>query len=200
MTKRRWRIFIFGLLLSAVLAFFLRDVVHSVLIVPLAYLAWVGAIYYSFIPQVIIWIIVLITLTVILLANFVPEPRFIKPRKEKVKPIQGQVEALANWMIKAPEGIYFKWLIAHRLGGIARGLNEMSGRQSRVQVGEEAVKKYLDAGLNTSFVDYPRPAYPFQRPARTVMDLDPKDAVDYLESQLAEPKPTIVEKNRDRNH
>jgi hypothetical protein len=49
--------------------------------------------------------------------------------------------------------------------------------------GNEAVERYLEAGLNTSFVDYPSPKR-FQHSAPTPLDLDPQEAIAYLESQM----------------
>ena len=98
------------------------------------------------------------------------------------------MEALAAWIRKSSKGNYFKWQLANRLGKIAHRLAETSGqeagRATNMGPGNEGVEKYLDAGINYSFVDFPGPKNRFHHPPPTTLDLDPKEAVEYLESQL----------------
>jgi hypothetical protein len=182
MTRPRW-LFLAGIVgISLVPAFFLRDVVYGALIVPLAYLFYLGKYYYTAIPQFFLWVLLLLLLFVSVAWNFLPEAR-PSPRKERIrKPAEGQVEALTLWIHKARKGNYFKWQLANRLGRISRRIDELSGQ--RAGPGTEGVEKYLDAGLNHSFVDFPTSRNRLRPPAATALDLDPKDAVDYLESQL----------------
>lgn len=182
MTRVRWLSLTGILVISLVLAFFLRDVVYDALIVPLAYLFYLGKYYYTAIPQLFLWVLLLLLLFVFVAWNFIPEAR-PSPRKEQIrKPAEGQVAALTLWIYKARKGNYFKWQLANRLGRISRRINELSGQ--RANPGGEAVENYLDAGLNHSFVDFPTSRNRFQPPTATALDLDPKDAVDYLESQM----------------
>ncbi len=186
MYRRRWLGLAGMTLFLAVLAFFLRDVIYQTVIVPLAYLWWVFRFYYSLVPQLLLWILLLTGVFVIALSNFVPVERPGRRNESNRRFAHGQVEMLAVLLARVRKGNYYKWQAANRLGAIARRLGEMSGETRRPGIRDEAVEKYLDAGLNTSFVDYPRPANPFQRPVPTALDLDPKAAVDYLESQLGE--------------
>jgi hypothetical protein len=182
MTHVRWLSLAGILVISLVLAFFLRDVVYGVLIVPLAYLFYLGRYYYTAIPQLFLWILLLLLLFVSVAWNFIPEARPATRKKRFRKPAEGQVETLTQWIHKARKGNYFKWQLANRLGRISRRINELSGQ--RANPGSEAVEKYLDAGLNHSFVDFPMSRNRFRPPATTALDLDPKDAVEYLESQM----------------
>jgi energy-coupling factor transporter transmembrane protein EcfT len=182
MTRLRWLSLAGILVISLVLAFFLREVVYGALIVPLAYLFYLGKYYYTAIPQLILWIFLLLLLLVFVAWNFIPEVRPAARKARVRKPAEGQVEALTLWIHKARKGNYFKWQLANRLGRISRRINELSGQ--RASPGGEAVEKYLDAGLNHSFVDFPTSRNRFQPPVATALDLDPKDVVDYLESQL----------------
>jgi hypothetical protein len=184
MTRSRWIVAGCAAALSGILAFFLRDVVYGLIIVPLAYLIWVAGLIYSIIPQFLLWILLLIGLAVLVLYNFAPGGRVSRSRQQKPKRAQGQVETLAVWFARTNKGNYFKWQIANRLGLIARGLRGTSEWQGRYLSSNAEVEKYLDAGLNTSFVDYPRPKKRYQQSAPTVLDLEPKDAVSYLESQM----------------
>jgi hypothetical protein len=183
------RLLLGGMLaISLVLAFFLRDAVYVSVIVPLAYLLWLVNYYYSAIPQLFLWAILLSVLFVTVLWNFLPAARASQRKPIKRRSAEGQVEALAAWIRKSRKGNYFKWQLANRLGKIARRLAETSGQQVGLGTGmddsNEGVQKYLDAGINYSFVDFPGPKNRFHHPPPTTLDLDPKEAVDYLESQL----------------
>jgi hypothetical protein len=183
------RLLLGGMLaISLVLAFFLRDAVYASVIVPLAYLLWLGKYYYSAIPQLFLWAILLSVLFVTVLWNFLPAARVSQRKPVKRRSAEGEVETLAAWIRKSRKGNYFKWQLANRLGKIARRLAETSGqeagRDTNMGAGNGGVEKYLDAGINYSFVDFPGPKNRFHHPPPTTLDLDPKEAVEYLESQL----------------
>jgi hypothetical protein len=186
MIRPRWILLGGALTASAVLTFFLRDVMYQTVVLPLSYLFWVAWVYYSAIPQLFLWIAFLIILLITVISGFVPDGGGNGRTEQKRRSGPGRVETLAIWVRKGRQGNYFKWQIANRLGRLAVELAEMSGRYARTQFGEEngAVQRYLDAGLNSSFVDYPTPPNRFRRPAPTPLDLNPKEAVDYLESQM----------------
>ena len=97
--------------------------IYDVVIVPLAYVLWLGKLYYSAIPQWILWSVLLVA------ADSWPSygicfrragPRAGKNRSAS-RP-EGPVEALAVWIVKSRHGNYFKWQLANRLGRIARRL------------------------------------------------------------------------------
>ena len=160
-------------------AYFLRDAIYQTVIIPLAYLFWLARFYYSTVPQIILWGLLLVILVMIILSNLIPEFSS-QPKKEPKRRLEnGQVETLARWIIKSEKGTYFKWQIANRLGRLGLGLRETSERRGSFRPANEAVEKYLEAGLNTSFVDYPN-----QKSASTPLDVNPKEVVDYLEMQL----------------
>jgi energy-coupling factor transporter transmembrane protein EcfT len=183
------RLLLGGMLaISLVLAFFLRDAVYASVIVPFAYLLWLGKYYYSAIPQLFLWAIFLSILFVTVLWNFLPAARVSQRKPVKRRSAEGEVEALAAWIRKSSKGNYFKWQLANRLGKIAHRLAETSGqeagRATNMGPSNDGVEKYLDAGINYSFVDFPGPKNRFHHPPPTILDLDPKEAVEYLESQL----------------
>jgi energy-coupling factor transporter transmembrane protein EcfT len=182
---RSHRLMLVGIIIiSLVLAFFLRDVVYATIILPLAYMLWLGKYYYSAIPQLLLWALLLIVIFLTVIWNFLPETRSNQRKQLKRRAAEGQVEALAAWIRKSRKGNYFKWQLANRLGRIARRLAELSGEHTRFVSGNEAVDNYLDAGMNYSFVDFPGPKNRFHRTAPTPLDLDPEKAVDHLESQM----------------
>lgn len=178
------------LVISALLAYLLRDVVYEVVVVPLAYVWWVAGLYYSAIPQWVVWTVLLVLLALVVLWNAIPDFRS-SGRKEPVRRWpEGQVEELTRWVVRARHGNYFKWQLANRLGRIARALEEGWARGGGRPPADPTVEKYLDAGLNYSFVDFPSRRSRFERARRTPLDVDPTIVADYLESQM--------EKNRGR--
>ncbi len=184
MTRPRWPVLVAMGIGSLVLAYLLRDVIYQLVIVPLAYLIWLLQIYYSLIPQWLLWTALVVVLLLVVLWNLLPEVRPSKRKEPKRGESKGEVEALAVWIKNARRGNYFKWQLANRFGRIARGLNEASGRAGREPSADEAIEKYLDAGMNYSFVDFLGPRNRFERPPRTPLDLDVRRVADYLESQM----------------
>ncbi len=160
-------------------AYFLRDAIYQTVIVPLAYIFWLLKFYYSSVPQIILWGLLLVILLFAILSNVLPEERSAERKTEKHRPQKGNVETLAGWLIKADKGTYFKWQIANRLGRINFELRERSERRARFGSANEAVEKYLDAGVTTSFVDYPN-----RKSALTPLDINPEEVVNYLEGLM----------------
>jgi len=176
--KRVW-LAIGAAIFLLIAAYFLRDAIYQTVIIPLAYLLWLARFYYLAVPQIILWGLLLVILLMIVLSNLIPVVPSKSTEEPKLKPAKGEVETLAGWMVKADKGTYFKWQIANRLGRIELGLREAFERRGRFQSAKDAVEKYLEAGVNTSFVDYPN-----RKSAPTPLDVNPKEVVDYLETQL----------------
>jgi hypothetical protein len=188
------RYIVLGLVFAAVLAFAMRDAIEQAVIQPLLYTWWVIGIYYHSLPQVALWIILVVMVIMMAWGTLASELPPAGGRRVLRKPFQGPVESLAGWVQRAPHGLYFKWMLAQRLGKLSRDLIAFNARQAP-RSGREAfsgpgwdppsnVAAYLESGLNGSFADYPRPPWPFQRPNPTPLDLDPTLALDYIESQI----------------
>ncbi len=184
MRGRPWPLVAGMVIVSLGIAFALRGVIYQTVIVPLAYAWWVIGLYYSSVPQAILWTILLALLLLSVLWSLVPELHLPGGRDTPRSLPEGQVEALAVWLRKSRDGNYFKWQLANRLGRIARSLGEDSSGGGRVHAPDEAVERYLDAGLNYSFVDFPSRRNRFQSAPRTPLDADPKKVAEYLESQM----------------
>ncbi len=182
--SRRWPLLLGILAASAVLGYLLRDVVYQLVIVPIAYVFWLLYFYYSLLPQGLIWAVVLAVLLIAVLWNLLPELPRGSPRKGRRPQPEGDVEALVAWIMKSRRGNYFKWQLANRMGRIARRLAEVSG--GRLPPANAAVEKYLDAGMNHSFVDFPTPHGLFAQATETPLDIDPKSVADYLDSLMEE--------------
>jgi hypothetical protein len=179
---------------AALLGYIMRASIEQNVIRPLIFFWWVLGIYYRSLPQALIWIILVGAVIMIMIGSFTGEGRLQDGRRDVRKSAQGGVESLAGWFHRAPEGLYYKWLLAQRLGKLSRELIAFNARQTApsgpvVLSGPGwdppvEIASYLESGLNGSFADYPRPRWSFQRPAPTPLDLDPKKAIDYIESNM----------------
>lgn len=192
--KNPRRFLIVGIiLLAAALAFPLRNAVYEIVIVPIAYLIWSFYLLYRVTPQFVWWALAFI-FAVFTIGNSLLLETY-QPRKKpiKLKSPQGPVETLTEWMKKANSGIYFKWLIANRLGKLAY---QMLAQRETHHVRSifapltspdwtppKPVQDYLEVGLHGSFADFPQASAPWAKSAPTPLDCDLTEIVIALESQ-----------------
>ena len=196
--KRRWLIFAAALMIAGILAFPLRETIYETIVVPAAFIVWSLSLLYRSLPQELWWWIVIFVVFAMLAFSLAPRSTFRGRAEAKRKPTLGQVEALAVWLRKAEGGIYFKWLIAHRLGQLAYQilLQRESGRPRSVfapLLGTDweptrELQGYLETGLHGSFADFPNVKRLFGTPQPTPLDLDVAEAVEFLESQTTTDK------------
>lgn len=194
MSTRRLALAAGGILvLALILAFPLRDVLEQVVIVPLAYLVFLAGVIYRTLPQFIWWVAAIIIVLFMFLGSLAPGDRYAAREAVKRQPVPGPVEELAGSIQKTRDGIYFKWLVANRLGKLAYNmLIQRSGERSRSVFApllgpdwepDPHLRKYLEAGLHGSFSDYPS----LERSRTfnaTPLDVEIGEAVEFLESQL----------------
>lgn len=201
MTEQTRRVLILAcvLLIAALLAFPLRETLYQAIIIPSAFVAWnLNRLYYSFSQSSWWWVIVFIVLF-LLSFSLVPQAPARRQAEVKADPPQGQVEGLARSLQKAQRGIYFKWLIANRLGKLAYQilLHRESGRPPSFFTPltgadwepSQELQAYLETGLRGSFADFPQDNRPLSTPQKTPLDLDIAEAVEFLESHLENGKP-----------
>jgi hypothetical protein len=182
------------ILLAGVLAYLLRDIIEETLIQPLIYFFWIVRLYYEAFPQIFLWIVLIAGVILMEAASLVTDLATQGREIISRKPAHGPVESMAEWMLRAPRGLYFKWLIANRLGKLARSLVTFQARQEPKSRWEpldgpgweppREVAAYLESGLNGSFADYPRPRWPFGKQSPNPLDIDPVDVIDYIESKM----------------
>jgi hypothetical protein len=195
MSKSRTFLLAIFAIAALLLAFPLRQAVEDIIILPLQYLLWSAGIIYRSIPQFWIWVILSAIIFFILLMPFLEDLPRLPERHKKKPPEKGPIESLAESLKKADRGIYFKWSVANRIGKITRDWIAYRERlDKRWQANDLArldgqvspeVYQYLDAGLNGSFADYPRPKLPFfQKKIKTPLDIDPNRALDTLEKEM----------------
>jgi hypothetical protein len=190
---RRSLILLGALIIAGILAFPLRETIYETVVIPVAFIAWYLDLIYRSLSQGIWWWIVIFAVLFMLAFSLVPRSKSRNDVKSKPKPQLGQVESLAAWLQKAERGIYFKWLLANRLGKLAFQilLLRESGRPRSVfapLLGQDwqptkEVQTYLETGLHGSFAEFPQANRSLHAAQRTPLDLDVSKAVEFLESQ-----------------
>jgi hypothetical protein len=190
---QRLLILIVVLVIAGLLAFPLRETIYETVVIPAAFVVWnLNLLYRSFSQGTWWWLIIFLVLFM-LVFSLLTQPGFRPRAAVKSKPLQGQVEGLAISLRKAEKGIYFKWLVANRLGKLAYQilLHRESGRPRSVfaplmgtdwEPGKE-LQKYLETGLHGSFADFPHTGR-LSAPPRTPLDLNVAEAVEFLEGQV----------------
>jgi len=182
-------------IVALLLAFPLRDAVYETVIIPAAYVWWVVGLWYHSVHQSIWWIVALLIVLVTLARSLRSTGRIRERIRLKSRPVIGQVEGLSVWVKRTERGIYFKWLIANRLGKVAHEilLQRMGGKTRSFfdpltgpdWTPDEPVQLYLESGLKGSFADYPQERRFFSKPPLTPLDHDVDDVIKFLESQVA---------------
>lgn len=203
-----------GLLILAamLIAFLLRDVVEVLIIRPLAYLFWVLGVIYHFIPQPVLWLLLVLLMIYNALGRVAASLNLPGSDPRPLPPSLGPVNELASLIQRKDGGIYFKWKIARTLAQIASEMQELRLHFHSRKLDFEGkavtpgVRRYLDAGQNTSFSDYPLSKFTLSipglstllrkmklasflnvtdQPARpTPFDGDISPVIEYLESEL----------------
>lgn len=194
MTRQRWLPMLGVIVIAALLAFPLRAVVNQLVLVPVAYLLFLLKLLYVSLDQAVWWVAAVFVVLLILGQSLLPE---FKPAKKLIritKHERGNVETLSLALDKSKKGIYFKWLIANRLGRLAYEilLQREHGKPRSVFApltsegweAEPEVQQYLEKGLHGSFAEFPSNRWgSFAAPVKTPLDQDVADVVEFLESK-----------------
>lgn len=191
--SRRWFIILAGIgIMIMIISLFLRDLILNMVILPLAYLWWILTLYYRAVPQLIIWGVLIAIVFISALRNIPLQTPIRYKEKKNQNLAKGPVEEFSQMLNKAPGGIYYKWLIANRLGNLARELlDQREGRRAQGfarLIGRDwhppqKIESYLESGLNGSFADFPQSHW-WTRPQLTPLDVDTKQVIVYLESEM----------------
>jgi hypothetical protein len=203
------KIFLAVLAVSAALlvAIFLRDAVEQFIIRPAAYIFWFVGQLYHFVPQPVIWFLLVLVLLFLTLENVARKIEWPRLKEEPQPAALGPLEEFASQIERKDGGIYFKWQVARTLGEIAIDLQSLRQpvRRRKLDFNQGSVSaevcRYLDASINTSFSDYPLKDdylvsediplpdwFPFSDRSRslppTPFDIDIEPVIDYLETQM----------------
>jgi hypothetical protein len=191
---RRWLILLGVAIVAGILAFPMRETIYEIVIIPIAFITWNLNLLYLSLSQGLWWWLVVFGVLLMLAFSLMPRVTFRRTMEARPKLHLGQVESLAIWLRKAERGIYFKWLIANRLGKLAYQilLHRESGRPRSVfapLLGSDweprkELQTYLETGLHGSFADFPNVRRGFGATQQTPLDLHALEAVEFLEAQV----------------
>ena len=180
------------LLVAAGLAYYLEDLVRSILFEPLSYLLWGLNIVYLSIAQLVYWILLVIGVTLMAFGSLYGSGRALKPVEEEKNTSQGPLQATARQISRTSQGVYYQWMIANRLGKLASSILSLRTGKAENLGGEfdaqdwkppDEVAAYLVSGLTRTFADFPRRIWYF-RPQKTPFDIDLDQVTTYLETQM----------------
>jgi hypothetical protein len=182
-----WKIFLSIALVVALAAAifpFRREIAETVVHAG-AYLAWSVNLLGGVIPQQILWFFLLLAILYIAVGSFYGKRLEFGVARSNPSPLEGPVETLARWIEKRQHGTYFNWQIANLLGRINQHFQESASRgtSERIPSPPEQVQAYLDAGLNTTYADYPVVGI-FGRAMPTSFDIPLENVVNYIEEHL----------------
>jgi len=179
-------------LVAAILAYYLQDLVHAFLFVPVSYLLWGGNLLYQSIAQIIYWFLLLLGITLMAFGSLYGKGRSGQLAEKETRSRQGPLETVARQITRASKGVYYKWMVANRMGKLARSI--LYVRNGRVETSRgvltgrdwdppDEVAAYLVSGLTRTFADFPRRGW-FSRLQETPFDIDLGQVLAYLESQM----------------
>ena len=191
----RWLAVAGVIVIAALLAFPLRGIVNELIVVPIAYIFWLLGLLYISTHQVIWWIVILLLVLFILGKSLLPELKLPRKRVTPTRRERGKVESLATSLQKSKKGIYFKWLVANRLGKLTHEILLQRGNGKPRSVfapltGEGLeptleMQQYLEKGLHGSFAEFPNTGNRyFAPPSKTLLDHDVAEVIEFLESSI----------------
>ena len=206
------RLVVWGVVLTAaaLLAFLLQGTIQDVCIVPVVGQLRMAGLFLRSVPQSVFWSLLVISVALIALGNLFRVGRLPPWHRAKKEPaaVAGPIGELAQYLHNTRRGLYFKWLIAHRLGELAQAIDAgpmaglsvdpahsiprgtpkagEPGSKGDERSGNQAIadiQAYMEAGLDRPPVGHQRRRL-FSRRPPTPLDLDPSRVVEYLESQM----------------
>jgi hypothetical protein len=195
-TERMRRTLILGaiVIIAAILAFPMRETIYNAVVIPAAFIGWQLGLMYHALPQIAWWWLLILVIFFVLAYSAIPPLKPVRREDVKRQPRHGQVEDFAIWLGRTKSGVYFKWLVANRLGRLAYQilLHRESGRPRTVfqpLLGEDwqpshELREYLETGLHGSFSDFPSSKSPLAVQPKTPLDYDVRNAVEFLETQV----------------
>lgn len=197
------RLLLWGAMLVAMtlLAFWLQTAIEDVCIVPAINLLRRNRLFLQAVPQWVYWSLLVAGVALMALGSLATTGRLHlwRPANEKQAAVPGPIGKLTQHIHNTRRGLYFKWLVAHRLGELAQAIHvqrgtppaegntrgsRMEGRGWGAQCPVE-IQAYLEAGLARAPLAHSPRRFLSRRPP-TPLDLDPSLVVEYLshESQM----------------
>jgi hypothetical protein len=207
MNKRRLQLAALAVFAALLIAILLRDAVEQLIIQPAVHILWFLGQLYRFVPQSFLWFFLLLAMLLLTLVNIVAKFDWPAPKKKQEQAAPGPLAEFASQLERKDGGIYFKWQVARILGDIAMDLQFLHQPERRRKLDFDKLSasadviRYLEAGIGTSFSDYPLeggylldgwlilPGWlplpeRFRRLPPTPFDIDIEPVIGYLETQM----------------
>jgi len=191
MKTKRILLLVAILLGISLLAYPLRSLGQTGVILPLARLAWLIKGYYGAFPQAAYWVVALIAAFLIAAASLPLTIWNRPPAQPDQHRLIGPVQEIRFWLRRMKKGLYPRWHLARLLAELSLNILDLHGRSlssERTLAGPEwnppkAIQDFLQAALSSSHADYIQPKW-IAAASSTPFDQDLESVVDYLESYL----------------
>jgi hypothetical protein len=187
-----------GLLLAALLAYLVRDIIGPVVIAVANFVFQAAAILYRLFPETVYWLAFLLVLVFLALRSLNLDLDS-KPRLIRIDTASGgRASVWTNWIEQRSQGNYFKWRLARQIAQL--GLQILAYRealpQETVQDGlasgeieiPDEIEHVLNIGLDRRhFLRYPQAVVRlrlFRRGQPSLFDFDTHQMVAFLEEKL----------------
>lgn len=177
---KRW-LSVSSVVLFTVILLYYRNQIAGYLVYVFSYLAWSLNLFGRIIPPQGVWIALLVLIVYVAVGSFYGKRSKGEQNQMDASPLAGPVEAMAAWIDERGRGVYFKWRIAHLLGQVYQ--MHQQNTSGRMLPPSAEVEAYFDAGLNSSYMDFPTPNG-FTKNQPTVLDINLEPVLDYLEEQM----------------
>jgi hypothetical protein len=193
--KQKTRSIFIGILLviSLLLAPYAQVIIQTLIIEPIAYYWWGVRRMIEVIPQAAFWFFIIGSLGMIVIFNLLRSLALTSKPKGNTLPQAGPIQSLAEAISQSQKSNYFKWMIANRLANLTfillnrhNGDNNGGSRNFSQENWNPPMKteEYLVAGMNSSFMDYPRKGRFSKKLEKTPFDTDLEQVIAYIESQM----------------
>ena len=194
--NQRHFLFIGFIIIAAILALLLRDLVRLVLVPPVLYVYWVARIIYGTLPQLFWWGALMLGLLFIAARSLAFRSNDTKSTESAHRARESRLELWANWIDQTNNGGYFRWYLAHELGRLYLSVLASRERLTKDQALTQLVNKktdlppevqaYLETGLDArqsfTFGDL-KGRLPF-RSKSPPLDLEPEEIIKLLEREF----------------
>jgi hypothetical protein len=193
--KLKKRTILIGILLiiSLFLAPYAGVIIQTLIIEPISYYWWGLKRLIEAIPQEAYWFFIISGLGMIVIVNLLRSFALTREPKGNRTPQAGPIQSLAEAICQSKKSNYFKWLIANRLANLTYNLvnphigDDKGGSKHFSQISSNLPLKtmeYLEAGLNSSFMDYPKKGRYRNKQEDTPFDTDLEQIIATIESQM----------------
>jgi hypothetical protein len=189
----RRNLIIGGVILAAlILAPFANLIITELILEPAAYYLWGLRQIFKVIPQSAYWLFLIGCLSFLAFLFLVTDFFRSRPKKAAAGKTPGPVEILTNQLVRTQDSNYFKWLVANRLAKTAlKILIRNNGEDENSYRGfsdldwdpPPIVRKYLETGKNSSFMEYREGRRYFKSRKSTPFDIDINEVIEYLETE-----------------